>query len=513
MVEYGILVLVPTFVAIILAVVTRRLLTSLCIGLYVGGLIGAGGNPISAIGLSVSWMITGLYDIFHVQMLLFGLLIGGLIGLTYASGAHEKIGEWFVRHVKSKKKMEGSVFGLGLLFSFDDLMNTAFVGEAFREVSEKFKICKEKLSYILDSTAIPVTRLMPISTFAAFIVVTIAGVAAIEADPFQLYLSSIPMAFYAIFALILVGILIVSRRDYGPMLKAEDRVEKTGELSRKGSHPMLETEKIVTKVKDAPKRAINFVLPIVILVVASIISMLYTGGFLTGEVSIMNAFLYSDFVGSLMYGTIASIFSLLLLFTIEGWVNIKAWENMIFDGIKVFILPLIIIILAWGLVEMNGGLGTASYIADSVTGLEIAWAIPVAIFASSVLISFGTGTSWGTVALLIPIMLPLCSAVGVQLPLGLAAIVSGAAMGDHCSPISDSTILSSSFSGADHIDHFSTQMPYAVTIGVAAAFSFLLMGIGMPWIVTLVAGFVLLVSLVYILSSYARRKYRVKTWD
>ncbi len=499
--DYGALSILPPLLAIILAIATKRVITSLGIGIYAGGLIKASGNPISAAAISIDWIIKGISSMMHLKLVLFIFTMGGLTGLMYGSGAHIKVAQIFKKKIRNKKDVEAAEALYGTTLFIDPIINTTFVGETLREVSDKLGVSKEKFSYILDSTAAPITRIIPFSTWGAYIVGTIGGITAVNQSPFKIYLEAIPLAFYCIFSLILVWVFIFTRKSYGPMKKAEKRAKETGKIMATDADPMFKTEEIIDKVSEAPSKAINFILPITTVIITTILSMLYTGGFFNGGKGIGEAILFSNFSGSLIYGASLGIVVICSLFMLEGWFDLKKYEEMFKDGTQLFVTPMIIIVFAWGIVEMNASLGTATYIVNQVTGIGITYLLPLVLFLATMFVAFSTGTSFGTMGIVLPVALPIAIQMNQSLPLYLASVLAGSTFGDHSSPISDTTILSSSFSGADHIDHVNSQLPYAFTAAGASAVSFLLLGLDTPYIVSLSIGLVALITLVYVLSG------------
>ena len=319
--------------------------------------------------------------------------------------------------------------------------------------------------------------------------------------PYTVFLQSIPYRFYSIFAIILVLSIALSQRDYGPMLKAEYRTRTTGKLFADGASPLSGGSKLKV-LEDAPQKSINMIVPIVVLFFVSIFGMWYTGGGTSAE-SFTAAISDADAMTALLWGAMFAVIVSIFMYKAQGIGTLADMMDAFIDGARMMVLANLILISAWSIGSVCSDIGTAAYVVKSVEGIISPFLLPVVIFLVCNVISFSTGTSWGTMAIAMPIAIPLAIALDVNLPLAISAVLTGSVMGDHCSPLSDTTIMSSMFSGSDHIDHVKTQIPYALTAAGVAVLGYLVAGTGMSVGLVIILGILLLEVLLYAFSSMA----------
>ncbi len=484
--SYGLLSLIPPILAIILAWWSKEVVLSLFIGVFAGAVIIADFNPITGFVHTLDkYLLSSLADPWDAGIIIFLLAMGGMIGIINKAGGVVAIGEYVARKAKSITKTQFAAWLMGIFIFFDDYANTLIVGNTMRPITDKMKISREKLSFIVDLTAAAVSSIVPISTWIAFEVGVIKDgfdTIGLDMSAYSTFVRTIPYRFYSIFALGFALIIIFTLRDFGPMYRAEVRARKTGEVLRKGSTPMVSKE--LEEVEKPEGKHFSFIdsfIPIITVIIITIFGLWYNGGGTAPDVSIQQAFgdadasvvlLWASFGGALIAGILALSKSVLSIGKImEGFI----------DGAKSMFIASTILLLAWSIGGVTDDLGTANYLVGILEGNIPAFIIPVLLFVISAFIAFTIGSSWGTVAIVMPLAIPLGHSIGAPLLPTIAAVLTAAVMGDHCSPISDTTIMSSTASAVDHIDHVNTQLPYALTIGaVAAVLGFLPAGLGLP---------------------------------
>lgn len=504
--NYGFLSLLPPLVAIALCFITKRVLASLFIGVWVGATILVGWNPIGGVTKTLSYIVENAADSWNATILLFDFVVGGLIGLIYLSGGAQAFVKSVTKKVKTARDGQVAAWLFGLVIFFDDYSNTAVVGNAFRAVSDKLRISREKFSYIVDSTAAPVASIALISTWIGYEVGLIGDAiegTSVAMAPYTIVLYSIPYRFYSIFAIILVLAIALSGRDYGPMLKAEYRARTTGKVFADGATPLSGGSELKV-LEGIPQRTVNMVVPIVVLVVVSIFGMWWTGGGTSAE-SFTAAISDADAMTALLWGAMFAVIIAIIMYKVQGIGTLADMMDAFIDGAKMMLLANLILLSAWSIGSVAGEMGTAPYVVEAVRGIISPLILPMIIFLICNVISFATGTSWGTMAITMPIAVPLALSLGVPLPLAISAVLTGSVMGDHCSPISDTTIMSSMFSGSDHMDHVKTQIPYAFTASGVAMLAYLAAGTGMSVALILPLGIVLVGILLYLFSAISAK--------
>ncbi len=487
MIETGWLSILPPVIAIALALLTKEVYSSLFIGIVSGMLIYAfasGGTIISAAAMTFDMMSSKISD--NSYMIIFLALLWAVVSLVSRSGGSQAYGKWVETRLKSKRAAAFATSLLGILIFIDDGFNCLTVGTVMRPITDRLRISREKLAYIIDATAAPVCIIAPVSSWAVAVASEVSAT-----DGFHVFLSTIPYNFYALLTILMVIFISYSGKDFGPMKKAEeDALLKT---------PEEEQDTFREKTKG---RVYDLVLPILVLIICAILGMAYVGGFFEG-VSFSEAIGYNPTAG-LSLGAFAGLLTAMVLYLPRKLMTPKGFIDCIVGGISNIVPPMLILILSWSL----GGvcrqlIGTGLFISGFVSSSNLPLGfLPVLIFVIAALMSFSMGTSWGTFGMLIPIITMICETEGAGIFLipALGATLAGSVYGDHCSPISDTTILASTGADCVHIRHVETQLPYATLVAVVCAVGYLIAGFLLsPWVPLLLSA-ALLIGAIFLLS-------------
>jgi len=474
--------LVPPIVAIALALITKEVYSSLFAGVLVGALFSANFNLEGSLHNMVdNGFIAVISDGWNVGILIFLVLLGTVSAISFKSGATVAYGEWAQKHIKSRVGAQLSTVVLGVLIFVDDYFNCLTVGNVMRPVTDSHKISRAKLAYIVDATAAPVCIIAPISSWAAAVTAFSQGYGD---SPYSLFIDSIQYNFYALFTLAFMVAIILMKFDFGPMKLHEDNAQK-GDIYTTPDRPYANAENEVPnkngKVKD-------LIIPIfVMLVPLCILGLLYTGGFFAGE-SFVDAFANCDASLGLVYGSLIAVLIMLVYFLVRKTMSFKDFMDCLPQGFRNMVPAILILILAWTLSTVTGMLGAASYVEGLIHGSAKGFVnfLPAIIFLVACGLSFATGTSWGTFGILLPIVIEVFPVGNPLLVVSVSACLAGAVFGDHCSPISDTTIMASAGAQSNHINHVSTQLPYAVTVGVICFLFYIIAGFWQNLIVTLI---------------------------
>lgn len=514
--SFGILALIPPVVAIGLCFATKQVLISLFAGLFAGSLIISNWNPLSASAHALNAIAVNMSG--NIILLLFTLFMGVGISFIWKLGGSFALAEAAKRHFRKRRSVCLGTWGLGMVCSVNDCLVAAVDGNVFRDICKDYRISSEKFSYVLDSTAAPAAALF-ISDWIAYQIGMIgqgldaAGITTIT--PMGAYIKSLPFNMYSIFTLLFVGMLMYTGRDYGPMLKAEVRALTTGEYIKPGAKPMLDVGNELGEPKRTKPMIKSFVLPIATAFIIIIAGILYTGmtnparvG--TGIMSILDACdaqlaLYWGSFGMAVMGIIIALVSKIMTF--------EETMSTIVDGFKLMALTGAILVMAWSLASVTKSMGLGDFVAHYIGNSIPVGFLPVLVLGCSILVAFATGTSWGTMAIMTPLAIQLGYMLtgDVNFSVGMCgAVLSGAILGDHASPVSDTTVMASIFSGADHIDHVATQLPYALTVGGVIAVMYLIFGFTRvsPFIL-LPIGLAILFVLQIVLHKYYMKKYNI----
>ena len=486
--------LLPPLLAIVLALVTKEVYSSLFLGVALGALLCTGFHPWNA--------FVTLFDIMkssmNLNILIFDVLLGMIIVLMSKSGGSAAYGNWAGKHIKSRKTAMLATTGLGVLIFVDDYFNCLTVGSVMRPVTDRFKISRAKLAYIIDATAAPICIIAPVSSWAAAVNSYVPADAGITG--FQLFLRTIPYNLYAILTIIMVVYICVTGFDFGLMKKHEENAQK-GDLFTSGAE---EFENVKTEDVCPNGKVYDLILPVLVLIVSAIGAMVYTG-FLGGAADVVSAFAGCDAETSLIFATMVTIFFMLILYLPRKVVTFKGFMDSFVEGFRLMIPAVAILIFAWTLKGVSDTLGLAEFVGGVVGAHTSAGVIiPAVMFMVGVFLAFSTGTSWGTFAILVPIvvaMFPDAKQLEMMI-ISVSAVLAGAVCGDHVSPISDTTVMSSAGAQSNHINHVSTQMQYAAVVAVVCVIGYVIAGFVRIWWVTLAVSVAMLLVVLTFMRKY-----------
>ncbi len=470
--------LLPPVIAIVLALITKEVYSSLFIGILTGAFLYANGSPEllmnSMLFNESGGMIYKLADSWNVGILVFLVILGIMVALMNKVGGSAAFGQWASEHIKSRVGTQVATIVLGILIFVDDYFNCLTVGSVMRPVTDRRNISRAKLAYLIDATAAPICIIAPVSSWAAAVTSSVPDGSGING--FAMFLHTIPFNLYALTTILMMFLLAGMKFDYGPMKIHEENAMK-GDLFTTEARPY--GDDMDTAAVTGNGKVIDLVIPVLVLIFFSIFGMVYTGGFFKGE-TFIDAFANADASMGLVIGGFISIIITFFFYMIRGVISFKEFAECIPEGFKAMVAPILILTMAWTLSGMTGLLGADVYVHDVVANSAGAVQIflPAIIFMVAAFLAFSTGTSWGTFGILIPIV---CSVFSTpesypMLVISIAACLSGAVCGDHCSPISDTTIMASAGAHSDHVNHVSTQLPYAVTAAVISGIGYLIAG-------------------------------------
>ncbi|NIB99700.1 Na+/H+ antiporter NhaC family protein [Halobacterium sp. R2-5] len=488
--EYGALALVPPLLAIVLAMTTRQVLVSLFAGVWSGALIVESWNPIAATALTMDWFVEVVRSPFDTKFIILILFMGAGAAFIYRSGGILALERWIGDRVSTARESQVLTWLVGVFIFFDSYTSTVVTGNATRELSQENRSSREMHAYVLDSTTSPVTTFGPVSNWIGFQVsMIIAGFEATEVTAeqldltaFGLFLQSIPWNIYCFMAFFMVGFVALTQRFYGPMLDAEWRARATGATIREDATPLSDVSSDVGEPSEKNPSLVNFFAPILVLLVVGLVSMWYLGGGHQPGVDVATAFQETDVAMGLLHGAFAFMLTGFVGSLAYGTMDLEEASDTVINGFKTMNIALAIIVLAWAIGLAAEEVGTAQFIVDTMVGSGVPGSfLPLIIFVAAMLVAFTTGTSWGTMAILTPLAIPLgYQLVGPSvLPVLVGVLFGGAIWGDHSSPISDTTVMSSIFAGSDHIDHVNTQIPFAATAAGATVVVLVLYGLGL----------------------------------
>lgn len=467
--------LLPPVVAIGLALVTKEVYTSLLVGILAGGLLYSNFNLELMLNTiffqEEGGMIYKLADTGNMGILVFLVMLGILVSLLNKAGGSAAFGKWASKHIKTRIGAQISVMILGILIFVDDYFNCLTVGSVMRPVTDRHKVSRAKLSYIIDATAAPVCIIAPISSWAAAVTSSVPEDAGING--FAVFIQTIPYNLYAILTLVMVVGLTLLRVDFGPMKLHEINAIK-GDLFTTLGRPYEETESETLKEHSY---VLDLILPVAVLIASCITAMVYTGGFFQG-VSFVEAFADCNASEGLVLGGAVTLVFTFIYYMLRNVLSFQEFTECIPEGFKSMIAPILILTMAWTLSGMTNLLGAKVFVADLVAGSANAMQgfLPMIIFLVAAFLAFATGTSWGTFSILIPIVVGVFPE-GQMMVISIAACLSGAVCGDHCSPISDTTIMASAGGHCEHVNHVSTQLPYAMVVAAVCLTGYFLIGI------------------------------------
>ena len=483
--------LIPPVVAIVLALITKEVYSSLFIGILVGGLFYSGFSfEGTIVHIFEDGIIGVLSDSYNVGILVFLIILGAIVCLMNKAGGSAAFGRWASDHIKTRTGAQLATVALGVLIFIDDYFNCLTVGSVMRPVTDKHNISRAKLAYLIDATAAPICIIAPISSWAAAVTGFVEG-----EDGLSLFISAIPYNFYALLTIVMMITIAVLNIDFGSMKIHEDNAKK-GDLFTTPDRPYGEA----TELEDTGKGTVkDLLIPIIALIICCVIGMIYTGGFFEGA-DFVTAFSNSDASVGLAIGSAFALVITILLYVSRRVLGFKECMDCIPEGFKAMVPAIMILTFAWTLKSMTDSLGAAEFVAALIKGSAsgIVNLLPAIIFVVGCLLAFATGTSWGTFGILIPIVVDAFQATNPTLmTIAISACMAGAVCGDHCSPISDTTIMASAGAQCNHVNHVSTQLPYAVSVAVISFITYIVAGfvqsawISLPVGVVLTLGYLL----------------------
>ena len=498
--------LLPPLIAIALALITKEVYSSLFVGILVGSCLYANFNFEGVINhMFIDGFVGALSDSWNVGILLFLVLLGAIVSLMNKAGGSAAFGQWASKHIKSRIGAQLATICLGVLIFIDDYFNCLTVGSVMRPVTDKFNVSRAKLSYLIDATAAPICIIAPISSWAA----AVAGFAQGSGmNGIELFVRAIPYNMYAILTIVMMLTITIGKFDFGPMAKFEANAIK-GDIFTTGKRTA--SDSFDEQVSDKGK-VWDLLLPVVVLIIACVIGMIYSGGFFTqgsdGYLDFVTAFADSDASVGLVFGSFAGLIFAAIYMLCRKVLSFKQIMECIPDGFKAMVPAIMILTCAWTLKIVTDSLGADVYIAGIVNNSAAGFVnfLPAIIFLIAVGLAFATGTSWGTFGILIPIVIAAFGGFGSELTIiAISACMAGAVCGDHCSPISDTTIMASAGGQCDHIDHVSTQLPYALLVAAVSCVTYIIAGCVQNAIISLVIGIIMMVGVLLLIKSVIKK--------
>ena len=456
--------LVPPIVAILLALITKEVYSSLFVGILVGGMFYSGFNFEGTVNhIFQNGFIGVLSDSYNVGILVFLVILGAMVCLMNKAGGSAAFGRWAATHIKSRVGAQLATILLGCMIFIDDYFNCLTVGSVMRPVTDKHRISRAKLSYLIDATAAPVCIIAPISSWAAAVTGFVEG-----ADGFSVFMRAIPYNFYALLTIVMMVSMVIMKIEFGSMRNHELNAIK-GDLYTTPDRPYADAENDI--VENPRAKVIDLVFPILSLIICCVIGMIYTGGFFAGT-DFITAFSNCDASVGLAYGSFFGLLITVVFYLLRRILSFKACMECIPEGFKAMVPAILILTMAWSLKGMTDSLGAAEFVAALVESSAEGMMnfLPAIIFVVGCFLAFATGTSWGTFGILIPIVVAVFAGTDeTMMIMSISACMAGAVCGDHCSPISDTTIMASAGGQCNHINHVNTQLPYAVMAAVVSS--------------------------------------------
>lgn len=511
--EGTIISIIPALIMLILVLLTRKILLSLGTGIVVGVLLIHNFSIVQSI--TDIWMrfyeifiIDGTVNSDNLLLLIFLLLLGIMTAFLAASGGSKAFGEWMIKRVKTRTGAQVMTAILGLIIFIDDYFNSLAVGQIARPLTDRHNVSRAKLAYYIDSTSAPITVISPISSWGAYIIGILASLFAAneitQIQPFEAFIKMIPLNFYAIVSIILVFLVAYFKMDIGPMRVHEKRAETTGELLNPAQKNVPgDLSGIFQPHKDG--KVYHLLVPIIVLLAATVCSMIITGAINSdGRASLLSIFANTDVNLSLFLGGLAAVCTS-LVFHLQQHEPRPNVANIVIEGIKTMLPAIYILILAWMIGSVIDSLKTGEFLAELVNNASLSTSmLPLLFFVITGVMAFATGTSWGTFGIMLPIAaeVAIVSDMNMLLP-SLAAVLAGAVFGDHCSPISDTTILSATGAGVSHIDHVITQLPYALLVALVTCLGYLIIGLTGHIFLALLAALVMIIAIVMLIRFLA----------
>lgn len=493
--------LVPSIMAISLALVIKEVYSSLFIGIVAGALLYSGFNFEGTVKhIFDDGILSVLSDTDHVGILVFLVILGIVVAMMNKAGGSAAFGEWASKRIKTRAGAQCATIVLGILIFIDDYFNCLTVGSVMRPVTDKHKISRAKLAYLIDATAAPVCIIAPISSWAAAVTGYVEG-----ENGMAVFIEAIPFNFYALLTIVMMFALVFMKADYGPM-EVHERNALRGDLFTTPDHPYEDAEDDTLTEKKG--KVIDLLIPIITLVICCVIGMIYTGGFFSGA-SFIDAFANCTASLGLVYGSFFALVITIILYTARRVLSFKECMDCIPEGFKAMVAPILILTFAWSLKAMTDSLGAQEFVAGIVRNSAAGFMnfLPAIIFLIAVFQAFATGTSWGTFGILIPIVVNAFQSIDHKMMIiAISACMAGAVCGDHCSPISDTTIMSSAGAQCNHLNHVSTQLPYAMTAAAVSFVAYIIAGFTKSALISLPCGIALLLLVLAFMKRRTMKK-------
>ena len=491
--------LVPPIVAIALALITKEVYSSLFVGILIGGLLYAGGNPEGTVlHVFSDGIVSVLSNSYNVGILIFLVILGSIVAMMNKAGGSAAFGRWASSKIKTPAGAQLATIALGVLIFIDDYFNCLTVGSVMRPVTDKQNVSRAKLAYLIDATAAPVCIIAPISSWAAAVAGFVEG-----EDGFSLFIRAIPYNYYALLTIVMMVGMVLMHEEYGPMALHEANARK-GDLFTTGNHPYEAMDEEAAAAGDNG-HVMDLVIPIFSLIICCVIGMIYTGGFFEGA-DFVTAFSQSDASVGLALGGFFGLVITVVLYMIRRVMKFRDLMACLPEGFKAMVPAILILTFAWSLKAMTDSLGAKEYVAALVKASAGTFVslLPAIIFLVGCFLAFATGTSWGTFGILIPIVVDAFSATDPQLMIiAISACMAGAVCGDHCSPISDTTIMASAGAQCEHVNHVSTQLPYAITAAAVSCVSYIVAGYVRNVVISLIVAIALMLATLSVIKMTA----------
>ena len=498
--------LVPPVVAIVLALITKEVYSSLFVGILIGGAFWSGFKPEATILHVFQDGVVGvLTDSYNMGILVFLVILGVMVCMMNKAGGSAAFGRWAKEHIKTRAGAQLATIVLGVLIFIDDYFNCLTVGSVMRPVTDSHNVSRAKLAYLIDATAAPICIIAPISSWAAAVTGFVKG-----EDGFSIFIRAIPYNYYAILTIIMMVTLVLAKEDYGPM-KAHEKNAIEGDLFTTGDRPFENTSENAIYNKG---KVIDLVFPILSLIVCCVIGMIYSGGFFSGT-GCVEAFSESDASVGLMLGSFFAMVITIVFYVVRKVLRFSDSMACIPEGFKAMVPAILILTFAWTLKAMTDSLGAAPFVASVMNSAAggLMNLLPAIIFLVGCFLAFATGTSWGTFGILIPIVVAVFQGTNeTMMIISISACMAGAVCGDHCSPISDTTIMASAGAQCNHVNHVSTQLPYAMTVAAVSCITYVIAGILQNAVICLVIGIALQIGVLLAIKAITKdHTGRVKT--
>lgn len=498
--------LVPPVVAIVLALITKEVYSSLFVGILIGGAFWSGFKPEATILHVFQDGVVGvLTDSYNMGILVFLVILGVMVCMMNKAGGYAAFGRWAKEHIKTRAGAQLATIALGVLIFIDDYFNCLTVGSVMRPVTDSHNVSRAKLAYLIDATAAPICIIAPISSWAAAVTGFVKG-----EDGFSIFIRAIPYNYYAILTIIMMVTLVLAKEDYGPM-KAHEKNAIEGDLFTTGDRPFENATENAIYNKG---KVIDLVFPILSLIVCCVIGMIYSGGFFSGT-GFVEAFSGSDASVGLMLGSFFAMVITIVFYAVRKVLRFSDSMACIPEGFKAMVPAILILTFAWTLKAMTDSLGAAPFVASVMNSAAggLMNLLPAIIFLVGCFLAFATGTSWGTFGILIPIVVAVFQGTNeTMMIISISACMAGAVCGDHCSPISDTTIMASAGAQCNHVNHVSTQLPYAMTVAAVSCITYVIAGILQNAVICLVIGIALQIGVLLAIKAITKdHTDRVKT--